>query len=346
QAPSRESAAWEPPGGSQPARKRRRRKRRPLPQPLLIPPPPPEVPPGLGGPFQSNLRSPVLLVEHLLRELVQRSPYTPPPMLSPVREGSGLYFSAVCSPSGHPQQLLSAVLDRMDRDFGLCLVADSAKISIEPHINVGSRFQAEIPALQEGPRLGGEEQAAALVWKPWGDIATNRETQERVTALLNMACSSAMPGGGTNLELALHCLHEARGSVLEALEMLLFGGPQKPDSHPLANYRYAGSDSWTPAERQLFKKAFCLHRKDFYLIQKKIQTKNVSQCVEYYYIWKKKLKFDHGRCRECERVFDKIKGRNAHMKRHRPPAEPLLRIPWPLEHLQGRAGPWEAVILE
>ena len=35
-----------------------------------------------------------------------------------------------------------------------------------------------------------------------------------VTELLNMACSSVMPGGGTNLELALHCLHEARGNVL------------------------------------------------------------------------------------------------------------------------------------
>lgn len=30
----------------------------------------------------------------------------------------------------------------------------------------------------------------------------------------------------------------------EALEMLLFGGRQKPDSHPLANYRYAGK--WSP----------------------------------------------------------------------------------------------------
>ncbi|KFV03038.1 hypothetical protein N339_12376, partial [Pterocles gutturalis] len=61
-----------------------------------------------------------------------------------------------------------------------------------------------------------------------------------VTELLNMACSSVMPGGGTNLELALHCLHEARGNVLEALEMLLFGRPEKSESHPLANYRYAG----------------------------------------------------------------------------------------------------------
>ena len=35
-----------------------------------------------------------------------------------------------------------------------------------------------------------------------------------VMELLNMACSSVMPGGGTNLELALHCLHEARGNVV------------------------------------------------------------------------------------------------------------------------------------
>ncbi|XP_066840604.1 zinc finger protein 541 isoform X2 [Anser cygnoides] len=246
--------------------------------PLVIPvsvPVPAGSQPGPGGRFQSNLRSPVLLVDRLLRDLVQRSPYTPPPMLSPVREGSGLYFSAVCSASapGGPRQPLNAVLDRMDRDFGLCLVTDSAKISIEPHINVGSRFQAEIPALRERPQPGGDEQAASLLWKPWGDIATNRETQDRVTALLNMACSSAMPGGGMNLELALHCLHEAQGSVLEALEVLLFGGAQKPESHPLANYRYAGADSWTPAERQQFRRALCVHGKDFYLIQKKVKPR-------------------------------------------------------------------------
>ncbi|NWX43671.1 ZN541 protein, partial [Steatornis caripensis] len=61
-----------------------------------------------------------------------------------------------------------------------------------------------------------------------------------VTDLLNAACSSIMPGGGTNTELALHCLHEARGDVQEALEMMLFGVPQRSESHPLANYHYAG----------------------------------------------------------------------------------------------------------
>ncbi|NXS44217.1 ZN541 protein, partial [Balaeniceps rex] len=393
----------------------KKRKRQTRPKSLFIPAPPAaEAQPGMGGCYQSNLRSPVFLVDHLLRDLFQCSPYTPPPMLSPVREGSGLYFSTLCSPSanGDPNQLLGAVLGRMDRDFGFCLMKDNTKISVQPHINIGSRFQAEVPTLRDRSHLGKDEQAAALVWKPWGDIATNPETQDRVTELLNMACSSVMPGGGTNLELALHCLHEARGSILEALEMLLFGAPQKSESHPLANYRYAGSDTWTPLEKQLFKKAFCVHKKDFYLIQKQIQTKNVSQCVEYYYIWKKKIKFDYGRaqviekkvkrdkdeveeaeekavcspkkrhrllpkesvkikrksykkmprgtgspsrhpseslyqagsagdrgvfpCRECERVFDKIKARNAHMKSHRlqERLEPLMKIQWPLKHFK------------
>lgn len=40
------------------------------------------------------------------------------------------------------------------------------------------------------------------------------KTSFAVTDLLKLACSSAMPGGGTNLELAVHCLHEAQGNIL------------------------------------------------------------------------------------------------------------------------------------
>uniref|UniRef100_A0A8D0GBB3 Zinc finger protein 541 n=1 Tax=Sphenodon punctatus TaxID=8508 RepID=A0A8D0GBB3_SPHPU len=358
----------------------KKRKRRTRPKSLFIPPPPPlcgEMQPGMGGCYQSNLRSPVYLVDHLLQGFFQQhSPYTPPPMLSPIREGSGLYFNTLYSSAIHSSLLF-------------CYFR---------HINVGSRFQAEIPSLQDRSSLESNEHAASLVWKPWGDIATNQET--------------AMPGGGTNLELALHCLHDTQGNILEALEMLLLRDPKKPPSHPLADYHYSGSDVWTPVEKQLFKKAFCLHKKDFYLIQKKIQTKNVFQCVEYYYIWKKIIKFDCSRsqvvekrvkreqdevemteektayspkkrynhlpkqdtkiksknykkvaqnpnnpassrkevpgqpgntesqatfpCRECERVFDKIKSRNAHMKRHRlqEQMEPLIKIKWPIKHIK------------
>ncbi|KAM6032763.1 zinc finger protein 541 isoform 1-T1 [Theristicus caerulescens] len=160
----------------------KKRKRQPRLKSLFIPPPAaPEAQPGLGGCYQSNLRSPVFLVDHLLRDLFQCSPYTPPPMLSPVREGSGLYFSTLCSSSanGDPNQLFSTLLGRMDRDFGFCLMKDTTKISVQPHINIGSRFQAEVPNLQARSHLETDEQAASLVWKPWGDIATNPETQDR-----------------------------------------------------------------------------------------------------------------------------------------------------------------------
>uniref|UniRef100_A0A8C2YIX7 Zinc finger protein 541 n=1 Tax=Chinchilla lanigera TaxID=34839 RepID=A0A8C2YIX7_CHILA len=387
----------------------KKRKKRPQSRALFIPP----LPSVFGDPGpergqQSCLRSPVLLVDHLLKGLFQCSPYTPPPMLSPIREGSGLYFNTLCSKSqAGPHQLISSVLDQVDDSFSICVVKDDSKISIEPHINIGSRFQAEIPELQERSLARADEHVACLVWKPWGDVTTNPETQDRVTELCNVACSSVMPGGGTNLELALHCLHEAQGSVQGALETLLLRGAQKPWTHPLADYRYTGSDIWTPMEKRLFKKAFCAHKKDFYLIHKMIQTKTVAQCVEYYYIWKKMIKFDCGRapglekrvkreldeverteekvtcspqerpshsptpelkiktksyrresilnsspsagpkrtpeppgsvesqgvfpCRECERVFDKIKSRNAHMKRHRlqEHTEPVLRVKWP-----------------
>uniref|UniRef100_A0A8C0X8N7 Zinc finger protein 541 n=1 Tax=Castor canadensis TaxID=51338 RepID=A0A8C0X8N7_CASCN len=391
----------------------RKRKKRPQPKALFMPPPPSSLSePGPGtGCHQSCLRSPVLLVDHLLKGLFQCSPYTPPPMLSPIRDGSGLYFNTLCSASqaGPHQLLISPLSDQVDGSFGICVVKDDTKISIEPHINIGSRFQAEIPELQERSLAGVDEHMASLVWKPWGDVMTNPETQDRVTELCNVACSSVMPGGGTNLELTLHCLHEAQGSVEVALETLLLRGPQKPHTHPLADYRYTGSDIWTPMEKRLFKKAFCAHKKDFYLIHKMIQTKTVAQCVEYYYIWKKMIKFDCGRapglekrvrreldeverteekvtcsprerpshrptpelkiktksfrresilspspssgpnrtpelpggvegqdvfpCRECERVFDKIKSRNAHMKRHRlqEHVEPVVRVKWPVK---------------
>ncbi|XP_054318092.2 zinc finger protein 541 isoform X8 [Pongo pygmaeus] len=346
----------------------RKRKKRPPPKGLFIPPPPSTAgEPGPAGCHQSRLRSPMFLVDRLLKGLFQCSPYTPPPMLSPIREGSGVYFNTLCSTStqASPDQLISSMLDQVDGSFGICVVKDDTKISIEPHINIGSRFQAEIPELQERSLAGIDEHVASLVWKPWGDMMINPETQDRVTELCNVACSSVMPGGGTNLELALHCLHEAQGNVQVALETLLLRGPQKPWTHLLADYRYTGSDVWTPIEKRLFKKAFYAHKKDFYLIHKtvpcsprerpshhptpelKIKTKSyrresilssspnavpkrtpeLSGSAESQGIFP---------CRECERVFDKIKSRNAHMKRHRlqDHVEPIIRVKWPVKPFQ------------
>lgn len=73
-------------------------KRRPRPEPLFIPSP--KVSTLIAPPvyssitsYQSHLRSPVRLADNPLT----LPPYTPPPILSPVREGSGLYFSTILS---------------------------------------------------------------------------------------------------------------------------------------------------------------------------------------------------------------------------------------------------------
>ncbi|KAI5213565.1 hypothetical protein MUG91_G267n1 [Manis pentadactyla] len=51
------------------------------------------------------------------------------------------------------------------------------------------------------------------------------------------------------------------------------------------------SDVWTSKEKILFNKAFRAHKKNFYLIHKMVQRKTVAQCVEYYYTWKKWVRF-------------------------------------------------------
>ncbi|NXW74294.1 EMSA1 protein, partial [Hirundo rustica] len=61
-----------------------------------------------------------------------------------------------------------------------------------------------------------------------------------VENLLAAACSSIFPGGGTNQELALHFLHEEKGSILVTLTKLLLKTPVRPPTHPLADYHYTG----------------------------------------------------------------------------------------------------------
>lgn len=82
-------------------------KRRTRPEPLIIPPPKPStfIPPSVYSSithYQSNLRSPVRLPDNLH----SLPPYTPPPILSPVRGGTGLYFSAFLTNIAVSNQIL------------------------------------------------------------------------------------------------------------------------------------------------------------------------------------------------------------------------------------------------
>ncbi|KAJ8402167.1 hypothetical protein AAFF_G00370320 [Aldrovandia affinis] len=178
-----------------------------------------------------------------------------------------------------------------DAADGISLVMDDTVVTIEPRINVGSRFQAEIPPLRNPLLMLYEGHPAQLVWAPWGDLASNPRTQQRVTELLDLCCSSVLPGGGANTELALHCLHEVQGDILAALDLLLIRGDYYACLCNTRDYHYSGSDHWTTREKRLFRKALLTHNKDFRLVHSMLKSKSVPQCVEYYYAMKKQKKF-------------------------------------------------------
>ncbi|KAM8834033.1 uncharacterized protein mideasb isoform 1-T4 [Synchiropus picturatus] len=291
-------------------------KRRPRPEPLFIPPPKPGLfisPPVYTSitPYQSHLRSPVRLADNPLA----MPPYTPPPILSPVREGSGLYFSTFLSAAGAaaagaaglpppatPKSATRSLLCSSSCDMTppvLSAIGEATPVSIEPaaeetlekgrrRINIGSRYQAEVPELRQQSAVEQDHHQADLLWTPTHEEKV--DYQRRVEDLMRMACSSVLPGGGTNQELAHHCLHECRGDIMAALALMMMKTPLFPEHHPLSSYHYAGSDEWTAAERRQFNKGIATYKKDFFMVQKQVTTKTVAQCVEFYYTYKKHVK--------------------------------------------------------
>ncbi|KAF7665832.1 hypothetical protein LDENG_00131600 [Lucifuga dentata] len=282
-------------------------KRRPRPEPLFIPPPKLGLfiaPPVYSSitPYQSHLRSPIRLADNPLA----MPPYTPPPILSPVREGSGLYFSTFLSsaaaaasssqglpPPATPKSATRSLLRSNSSDITppvLIGMGEATPVSIEPRINIGSRYQAEVPELRQRSAVELDQHKAELVWAPLNELEEKPGFREKVEDLMHLACSSVLCGGGTNQELALHCLYECKGDIMAALSLLMLKNSIFPRSHHLSNYHYSGSDSWTAAERCQFNKGITAYKKDFFMVQKLVTTKTVAQCVEFYYTYKKQVK--------------------------------------------------------
>ncbi|KAG9274315.1 transcriptional-regulating factor 1-like isoform X1 [Astyanax mexicanus] len=297
-----------------------------------------------GLPFQSVLQSGVLRENYWYS-----THYTPPPMLNPCRSGTGLFCNLL------PPLDNRGLWSRETEPSGQ-----------ERCVNIGPEFQAELPDLLERGEYEDwleEPLQEELLWKPWAELEESNVIQEHVENLLDLSTSTALPGGGANLELALHSLSLCRGNILAALDMMFFS-----NSSPSRDYHYAGSDVWRSSEQKLFHKAFTLYGKDFSFIQKMVKSKRISQCVEFYYHCKRlqekqrKLKerekeqqqqqMDSGTnfnsanqvmmpakimmnsinmdrlihtpslatsfpCKQCGKMFYKIKSRNAHMKIHR-----------------------------
>ncbi|XP_062372947.1 transcriptional-regulating factor 1 [Sardina pilchardus] len=279
--------------------------------------------------------------------------YTPQPMLNPQRRGTGLFSS------------LAPLSTAVDRDLS---TGDGERALLHRGINIGPEFQAELPSLltrdaeedDDEDELDTDEPLSEQLWKPSKELDNDTILQEQVERVLELCSSGAVPGGGTNVELALHCLHQCQGDIMTAVEMLLFSHP-----FPAGDYHYSGSDVWHLNEKRLFFKAYAMYGKEFSLISKMVKTKRVSQCVEFYYLSKRlpdKQRRQREReremeleqearaasvnrvplaskalagpagmdgvirtpslatsfpCKQCGKMFYKIKSRNAHMKIHR-----------------------------
>ncbi|KAG7219959.1 hypothetical protein INR49_018497 [Caranx melampygus] len=167
-------------------------KRRPRPEPLIIPPPKPStfIPPSVYSSistFQSNLRSPVRLPDNPLT----LPPYTPPPILSPVREGSGLYFSTLMANIAVSNQILPPPPTPKSATRSL----------LRSTVSILGIYQAEIPDMQDQASSQFDQHKADLVWVPVENSHLKHGDQECLEDLMNMACCSVLRGGGTNQEL-------------------------------------------------------------------------------------------------------------------------------------------------
>uniref|UniRef100_A0A8C1A9I6 Uncharacterized protein n=2 Tax=Cyprinus carpio TaxID=7962 RepID=A0A8C1A9I6_CYPCA len=257
--------------------------------PLMIPPPSSSQESRGATLFHSQLRTASSMRDDM--------PYTPPPMLSPVRPGSGL-FSAINGKGKRMQTgldicicLKNVVFTQNFYQICIYLFMGESKFfpANENRINIGEEFQAKIPDIKSQTLTEEDTHNAVLLWLPIKDLDTV-DNQQKVDNLLKMACSSVLPGGGANTEYVLHCLFECRGDIMNTLEKLLLPTTLRNTSSPKTYYHYAGSDRWTLQEKRQLNKALLIHNKDFYFVQKMVKTKSVSQCVEYYYTWKKRLR--------------------------------------------------------
>ncbi|XP_039998308.1 uncharacterized protein LOC120798227 isoform X2 [Xiphias gladius] len=207
-----------------------------------------------------------------------RGHFTPPPMLCPLRAGPGLYCSLT---TGRQQKVQTVQLHNTQNGLSDIVAMETLSTGInKPRINVGWDYQAEIPPLRSHTYNHSDAQNALLLWTPLDELE-KPVNKQRVEALLTMAQSSVVPGGRVSPEYALHVLSECRGDFLLTVEKLL--------STPATSNNNHTGVSWSAAETRLLVKSLQLHHKDFSTVQRAVQTKSLSQCVEFYYLWKKKL---------------------------------------------------------
>ncbi|KRY85639.1 Transcriptional-regulating factor 1 [Trichinella pseudospiralis] len=284
------------------------------PLPLVIPP---HV---FFNRFQSQLRSPTISESSFasIFGVPARTPYTPPPILSPLRKGSGLFCRVHRPCPAQPKSApatgfgresfwdnpnLNALIAAAGYTTSDCVSPaipsppDSpVKTDSLPHINVGNEYQAVIPPMDLSTDDRPEDRET-LVFDP---KCLENVTDAELNALLKLANSPAVLGGGLNSELAWHLLYDCGGNVKEAALRLLNSENPFPEGHPLHSCNYPDVHMWSPEEIETFETALLKFDKDFNEISKKVKTKSVQQCISFYYSWKTLFKKSYRKYRRTK----------------------------------------------
>lgn len=171
---------------------------------------------------------------------------------------------------------------------------------IRPHVNIGPNYQAEVPeyvSVRDDACMVAD--LAGLLWDP--SVLPADVTDADLQCFQEFACCAAIPGNGCNKEYAMHLLLLRDGSIPDALLDLMNSNIVLPKDHILASYKYQESEAWSREEIETFTCAILKCDKDFYSIAKEMNSKDVRQCVEFYYLWKKVCPDEYKRLRFVRR---------------------------------------------
>lgn len=167
--------------------------------------------------------------------------YTPAPILNPMRNGTGIYFCLLRNRPSGKDEVINVPHLRM------------------PQINVGSKYQAEIPEYSPFDVLDEDDTQGTCMWSP--EVITAEEQGAQLHRFVNLARSSAMPMGSHSEESALKALLDCHGEFQSAILNLL----QAPSGQ--------ANQQWTSAEMALFISGIDKLQKDFYSIARMVSIK-------------------------------------------------------------------------
>ncbi|CAF4024632.1 unnamed protein product, partial [Rotaria magnacalcarata] len=208
------------------------------------------------------------------------TPYTPPPMLSPFRKGSGLYYQVFSQTTPAPAQTSTVATPVLP----FTPIPDEIS---GPKINIGEDYQAEIPKRQikiDYDDADHDELLYSSSQLPYLDEQA-LEKYEQLSRTNPLLFSPRHSPTLYPIELVYMLLHEYNGDLQRTLAALLDGTAHDiKQCRPLHRYRFPECDIWTKEEIDLFTKAMETSEKNFLLISRAVGTKTVKQCIEFHYM--------------------------------------------------------------